>query len=183
MQINENFRNLHESYLFSRIGEAVRAYERENPSKRPIRLSLGDVTRPLAPCVIEAMHGAVDDLSRAETFRGYGPDATVYGYDFLLDAVISHYAKRGVTLSRGEIFISDGAKSDLGNLLDLFERDNTVLVPDPVYPAYTDANLMAGRTVAYAAATPENGFLPVPDGSVAADIIYLFAQQSDGRRL
>ncbi len=171
MQINEHFANLHESYLFARVAERVREYEQEH-NARAIRLSIGDVTRPLAPCVIRAMHGAVDDLSRAETFRGYGPDATSYAYDFLLSAIQNHYKKRGVALSFGEIFVSDGAKSDLGNLLDLFSVEK-VLLPDPVYPAYADANLLAGHKIIYAEGREENGFLPMPEEGKGADLIYL----------
>ncbi len=173
MKINENYLNLKDSYLFATVGRKTAAYKAAHPEKDVIRLSIGDVTRPLAPAVIEAMHKAVDDMSRAETFHGYGPDQYCYGYDVLIDSIKGSYARKGVTLSSSEVFISDGAKSDCGNILDIFSEDNVVLVPDPVYPVYLDTNIMAGRKVIFADATEENGFLPMPDESVRADIIYI----------
>lgn len=173
MKINENYLNLKDSYLFATVGRKTAAYKTAHPEKDVIRLSIGDVTRPLAPAVIEAMHKAVDDMSRAETFHGYGPDQYCYGYDVLIDSIKGSYAKKGVTLSSSEVFVSDGAKSDCGNILDIFSEDNVVLVPDPVYPVYLDTNIMAGRKVIFADATEENGFLPMPDESVRADIIYI----------
>ena len=116
------------------------------------------------------MHAAVTEMGKAETFRGYGPEQ---GYDFLRNAVRDYYAQRGVQLKSEEIFISDGAKSDIGNILDLFSADNTVLIPDPVYPVYVDTNIMAGRKILYMDANEKNGFLPLPDPAVKADIIYL----------
>ena len=173
MKINENYLNLKDSYLFATVGRKTTAYKAAHPDKEVIRLSIGDVTRPLAPVVIEAMHKAVDDMSRAETFHGYGPDQYCYGYDVLIDSIKGSYRGKGVTLSSSEVFISDGAKSDCGNILDIFSEDNVVLVPDPVYPVYLDTNIMAGRKVIFADATEENGFLPMPDESVRADIIYI----------
>ena len=173
MKINSNFLNLKDSYLFATVGAKTTAYKKAHPDREVIRLSIGDVTRPLAPVVIDAMHRAVDDLSRRETFKGYGPDQYCYGYDTLLETIKGSYARKGVNLDLDEIFISDGAKSDCGNILDIFSQDNTVLVPDPVYPVYLDTNIMAGRKVIFAAATEENGFLPMPDRSVKADIIYI----------
>ena len=173
MKINENYLNLKDSYLFATVGRKTAAYKAAHPEKDVIRLSIGDVTRPLASAVIEAMHKAVDDMSRAETFHGYGPDQYCYGYDVLIDSIKGSYAKKGVTLSSSEVFVSDGAKSDCGNILDIFSEDNVVLVPDPVYPVYLDTNIMAGRKVIFADATEENGFLPMPDESVRADIIYI----------
>lgn len=173
MKINENYLNLKDSYLFATVGRKTAAYKAAHPEKDVIRLSIGDVTRPLAPAVIEAMHKAVDDMSRAETFHGYGPDQYCYGYDVLIDSIKGSYAKKGVTLSSSEVFVSDGAKSDCGNILDIFSEDNVVLVPDPVYPVYLDTNIMAGRKVIFADANEENGFLPMPDESVRADIIYI----------
>ena len=173
MKINENYLNLKDSYLFATVGRKTAAYKAAHPEKDVIRLSIGDVTRPLAPAVIEAMHKAVDDMSRAETFHGYGPDQYCYGYDVLIDSIKGSYARKGVTLSSSEVFISDGAKSDCGNILDIFSEDNVVLVPDPVYPVYLDTNIMAGRKVIFADAIKENGFLPMPDESVRADIIYI----------
>ena len=173
MKINGNFLKLKDSYLFATVGRKTSEYKKAHPDKEVIRLSIGDVTRPLAPVVIEAMHKAVDDMSLAETFKGYGPDQYVYAYDVLLDSIRASYARKGVTLGPDEIFVSDGAKSDCGNILDIFSVDNTVLVPDPVYPVYLDTNIMAGRKILFADATAENGFLPMPDENVKADIIYL----------
>lgn len=170
MKINKNYENVKKSYLFTEIAHRVAAYKEENPEADIIKMGIGDVTLPLAPAVIEAMHKATDEMSKRETFRGYCDDNS---YGFLLEAVRKYYAGYGVELDCKEIFISDGAKSDLGNILDLFDTDNTVLVTDPVYPVYVDTNVMAGRKVIYAAATEENGFLPLPDPSVKADIIYL----------
>ena len=173
MKINENFLKLKDSYLFATVGRKTAEYKKAHPGQEIIRLSIGDVTRPLAPAVIAAMHKAVDDMSRAETFKGYGPDQYCYAYDELLDTILASYLRKGVTLEKGEVFVSDGAKSDCGNILDIFSTDNTVLVPDPVYPVYLDTNVMAGRKVIFADATEENGFLPMPDERVEADIIYL----------
>lgn len=170
MKINANYFNLEQSYLFTNINRKVAAYQAKHPDRKIIRLGIGDVTRPLCPAVIEAMHAAVSEMGEAATFRGYGPEQ---GYDFLRNAVQEYYAGRGTQVSASEIFISDGAKSDLGNILDLFSTDNTVLVPDPVYPVYVDTNIMAGRKILYMNANAENGFLPLPDPSVKADIIYL----------
>ena len=170
MKINENYLKLEQSYLFTNIGRKVSAYQAEHPDKKIIRLGIGDVTLPLCPAVIDAMHAAVTEMGKAETFRGYGPEQ---GYDFLRNAVRDYYAQRGVQLKSEEIFISDGAKSDIGNILDLFSADNTVLIPDPVYPVYVDTNIMAGRKILYMDANEKNGFLPLPDPAVKADIIYL----------
>lgn len=170
MNINENYLNLEQSYLFSTIAKKVNEFADINPDKKIIRLGIGDVTLPLCKAVIEAMHKAVDEMSVQGTFRGYGPEQ---GYDFLRNAVKDYYAKRNVELELDEIFISDGAKSDLGNILDIFGKDNTVLVPDPVYPVYVDTNIMAGRKVVFANANGDNEFLPMPDENVKADIIYL----------
>ena len=170
MNINENYLNLEESYLFSTVAKKVAQYTSENPDKKVIRLGIGDVTLPLCNAVIGAMHKAVDEMGSQSTFRGYGPEQ---GYDFLRNAVKNYYLKRNVELDTDEIFISDGAKSDIGNILDLFSKDNTVLVPDPVYPVYVDTNIMAGRKVIFANANEENDFLPLPDKNIKADIIYI----------
>ena len=170
MKINQNYLNLKDSYLFSTINQKVTAYTSAHPEKKIIRLGIGDVTRPLCPAVVDAMKSACDDQGRANTFHGYGPEQ---GYDFLKDAIRSYYDKRGISLEPQEIFISDGAKSDVGNILDLFSPDNTVLVPDPVYPVYVDTNIMDGRKILYMNARKENHFLPLPDENVKADIIYL----------
>ena len=170
MKINRNYENVKKSYLFTEIAHRVADYTKANPEAKIIKMGIGDVTLPLAPEVIEAMHKAVDEMGKKETFRGYVDDN---GYAFLINAIKNYYKNFGVDLDYYEIFISDGAKSDLGNILDLFDSDNTVLIPDPVYPVYVDTNVMAGRRVIYAAATEENEFLPMPDYSVTADIIYL----------
>lgn len=170
MNFNHNFNDIADSYLFAEVANRVAKYTKEHPDKKVLKLGIGDVTLPLAPAVISALHAAVDDMSKAETFQGYGP---YEGYAFLREAIADYYKKTGVTVECGEIFVSDGAKSDLGNILDLFSKDNVVLVPDPVYPVYVDTNLMAGRKVIYADANAANGFLPMPDYSVRADIIYI----------
>ncbi len=170
MRINKNYENVKKSYLFTEIAHRVADYTKAHPEAKIIRMGIGDVTLPLAPKVVEAMHKAADEMGKKETFRGYVDDN---GYAFLINAIKDYYKGFGVDLDYYEIFISDGAKSDLGNILDLFSEDNTVLVPDPVYPVYVDTNVMAGRRVIYSAATEENSFLPTPDYDVDADIIYL----------
>ena len=169
MNLNKNYENLEQSYLFSTIAKKVNEYNKNNPDKKVIRLGIGDVTKPLCKAVTEAMHKAVDEMGVQETFRGYGPEQ---GYDFLRLAVQGYYVKRNVNLVLDEIFISDGAKSDLGNILDLFGENNIVLIPDPVYPAYVDTNIMDGNKIIYANANVENGFLPMP-ADEKVDIIYI----------
>lgn len=173
MKINEHFLELKDSYLFAKVGQKTAEFKTKHPDKKVIRLSIGDVTRPLAPVVVQAMQRAVEDMAHKETFKGYGPDRYCYGYDALIDSIKGSYLRKGVKLDSDEVFISDGAKSDLGNILDLFSEENTVLVPDPVYPVYVDTNIMGGRKIVYADATEANGFLPMPDESVDADIIYI----------
>lgn len=170
MHINKNYLNLQDSYLFSRIAQKVAAFSSEHPERKIIRMGIGDVTLPLCPAVIEAMSLAVEEMSRQTTFRGYGPEQ---GYDFLKEAIRDYYSRRNILLDTKEIFVSDGAKSDLGNILDLFDTDNTVLVPDPVYPVYVDTNIMAGRKILFMKGNEENQFLPMPDFGVHADLIYL----------
>lgn len=170
MKLNKNYSHLAQSYLFSTIAKKVNEYTAENPSAEIIRLGIGDVTLPLAPAVVKALEDASREMGKKETFRGYGPEQ---GYDFLKASIAQYYEKKGVSLENDEIFISDGAKSDLGNILDLFDTDNTVLVPDPVYPVYVDTNVMAGRKIVYINANESNGFLPLPDSNVNADIIYI----------
>lgn len=169
-KLNENYLNLKESYLFSEIAKRVNNFTAENPDKNVIRLGIGDVTLPLSKLVIKALHEAVDEMASPETFKGYGPEQ---GYDFLRNAIKEYYGRNGVEIDTDEIFVSDGAKSDTGNITDLFAVDNTVLVPDPVYPVYVDTNTMNGRNIIYMDANPENNFLAMPDPSVHADIIYL----------
>ncbi|WP_394273121.1 LL-diaminopimelate aminotransferase [Butyricicoccus sp.] len=170
MKVNHNFANIAQSYLFSTIAQKVADYTAAHPDAPVIRMGIGDVTLPLPQASIDAMHAAVDELSHQESFRGYGPEQ---GYGFLKDAIQAYYASHGTQLEADEIFVSDGAKSDVGNILDLFDQDNTVLVPDPVYPVYVDTNTMAGRKILYMDANESNGFLPLPDPAVKADIIYL----------
>ena len=170
MKINKNYQKLEDSYLFSTIAHKVAEFTKNNPEAAVIRLGIGDVTLPLAPAVVKAMNKAVEEMGVKETFRGYGPEQ---GYGFLKEAIQKYYASRNTHLELDEIFISDGAKSDVGNILDLFDQDNTVLVPNPVYPVYVDTNVMAGRKIVFADANEENDFLPMPDENIKADIIYI----------
>lgn len=168
--INSNYLNIKESYLFSEVAKRAAAFKAEHPQADILRLGIGDVTRPLCPTVITALHEGVDDMSKAGTFKGYGPEQ---GYDFLKNSLKAYYAEKGIELDKDEIFVSDGAKSDLGNILDIFSNDNVVLVPDPVYPVYVDTNTMAGRKIIYISANESNGFLPLPDRSLKVDLIYI----------
>lgn len=181
-QVNENYQKLPGSYLFSTIGKKVAAYKEANPDKNVISLGIGDVTQPLAPVIIEAMHKAVDEMAHAETFRGYAPDL---GYEFFRSAIAKNdYQNRGCDISADEIFVSDGAKSDSGNIQEIFSINNRIAVCDPVYPVYVDSNAMAGRTgtynketeqwsnVIYMPCTKENGFVP-EFPKETPDIIYL----------
>ncbi len=169
-KLNENYLNLKESYLFSEIAHRVAAYTASNPDKKVIRLGIGDVTLPIGSSIIKALHEGVDAQASSSTFKGYGPEQ---GYDFIRDAIVAYYAENGVTISPKEVFVSDGAKSDTGNITDLFAQDNVILIPDPVYPVYVDTNIMNGRNITYMNATAENSFLPMPDKNFHADIIYL----------
>jgi LL-diaminopimelate aminotransferase len=182
MKLNDNFQKLPGNYLFSEVARRLAAYQAEHPEAKMIKLGIGDVTRPLVPAVIEAMHQAVEEMASAETFKGYGPEQ---GYAFLREAISENdYAKRGVTIQPDEIFVSDGAKSDCGNIVDLFDKDNVVAVCDPVYTVYIDSNVMSGRAgeydpetgkwsnVVYMPTTAENGFVPaLPKEHV--DLIYI----------
>jgi len=146
-KINENYLKLPGSYLFSTIAKKVNAYQEANPEKDLIRLGIGDVTQPLAPSIIEALHGEVDEMAAAETFHGYAPDL---GYEFLRNAIVDgDYRSRGAQIEADEIFVSDGAKCDSGNIQEIFAQDNKIAVCDPVYPVYVDTNVMAGRTGTY----------------------------------
>lgn len=170
MKVNKNFDNLVANYLFADIARKTSEFAAAHPEKEIIKLGIGDVTLPLAPIVVEAMKKGCEDLKRKETFRGY-PEYE--GYDFVREAIAGYYKSFGVNITADEIFVSDGAKSDCGNLPDIFAQDNTVLVTDPVYPVYVDANIMAGRNIIYASSNRENNFLAMPDNNVKADIIYL----------
>ncbi|SFH55041.1 LL-diaminopimelate aminotransferase [Planctomicrobium piriforme] len=180
-QINDNYLKLKAGYLFPEIGRRVTAFCQENPTAKVIRLGIGDVTEPLPPAIIDAMHKAVDEMARRETFRGYGPEQ---GYDFLRNAIVEHdFKARGCDIAADEVFVSDGSKCDTGNILDIFGLKNTVAMQDPVYPVYVDTNVMAGRTGAadaqgryegltYLPCTAENDFTPsLPTKPV--DLIYL----------
>jgi LL-diaminopimelate aminotransferase len=170
MKINENYLNLQESYLFSTIAKKVADFKAANPEASVIRLGIGDVTLPLTKSVIKSLHDAVEEMGQADSFRGYGPEQ---GYGFLREAISGYYESRGTTIHPTEIFVSDGAKCDVANILDIFGVDNKVLVPNPVYPVYLDTNVMVGREVEYIDANQENGFLPLPQAGQRADIIYL----------
>ena len=171
MKINSNFLKLESSYLFSTVARKQREYQAAHPDKEVIRLSIGDVTKPLVPAVIEAMHKAVDEMADEATFRGCPPE---YGYDFILEAIQKNdYEARGVDIAKDEIFLSDGAKSDCGNIGDIFSTDNKVAICDPVYPVYLDSNVMSGRTdIIYMPCTEENNFMPEIPTEIP-DVIYL----------
>ncbi len=170
MKVNNNFDNLVPNYLFADIARKTNEFAAAHPEKEIIKLGIGDVTLPLAPIVVEAMQKGCEDLKHKETFKGY-PEYE--GYDFVREAIAGYYKSFGVDVAADEIFVSDGAKSDCGNLPDIFAQYNTVLVTDPVYPVYVDANIMAGRRIIYAASNKENNFLAMPDSKIKADIIYL----------
>ncbi|MBQ2462418.1 MAG: LL-diaminopimelate aminotransferase, partial [Clostridia bacterium] len=180
MRINDEYGKLPGSYLFAEIARRLKLYQKQHPDADIIKLGIGDVTQPLVPAVIEAMHAAVDEMGKKETFRGYGPD---YGYDFLVNAIREHdYAPYGVELDYDEVFISDGAKCDVGNIQELFSADAVIAITDPVYPGYVDSNAMAGRAgeyidgkwnrLVYLPCNAENGFVPeLPKEHV--DVLYL----------
>ena len=168
--INRNYLNVNETYLFTEIGRRVAAFTKEHPDSDVIRLGIGDVTLPLCSAAVTAMKKAADEMGSKETFRGYGPEQ---GYGFLRDAISGYYRSYGVDVTPDEVFVSDGAKSDLGNILDIFDGTG-VLIPDPVYPVYADTNVMAGREIEYLDANADNGFLPLPSGLEKKQrIIYL----------
>ena len=168
--ISENYLKLSESYLFAEIARKVNDYKKKHPEADVISLGIGDVTQPLAPAVVEALHKAVDEMAVAASFRGYGPER---GYDFLREAIVENdFRRHGIDVEADEIFVSDGAKSDTGNFQELLSEKCVVAVTDPVYPVYVDSNLMAGRTIVKLPCTPENGFVPeLPSDHV--DVIYL----------
>ena len=170
MKINDNYLNLSSNYLFADIAKRVRAFKAQSPKADVISLGIGDVTQPLCPAVVEALHKAADEMGTAATFHGYGPEQ---GYDFLRNAIVEHvFRARGMSIDADEIFVSDGAKSDTGNFQELLSADSVVAVTDPVYPVYVDSNLMAGRSIVKLPCTAENGFVPeLPRQHV--DVIYL----------
>ena len=179
-KINDNYTKLKASYLFSDIAKRVNAFIEANPDKSVIKLGIGDVTEPLPPVCVEALHAATDEMANRATFKGYGPEQ---GYDFLREAIAKNdYTDRGCQIAADEIFVSDGSKCDSGNIQEIFSADSKLAIPDPVYPVYVDTNVMAGRTgdnkddryqgITYLESTPENGYIPsIPD--VATDLIYL----------
>lgn len=171
--INENFLKLEKNYLFINIAKKINEFIANNPDKKDniIRMGIGDVTLPLAPCVVEAVKKGIEEMGVKETFKGYEDSGT--GYDFLKEAISNYYKSFGVDVPADDIRISDGAKSDCGNIVDIFSDKNTVLISDPAYPVYVDSNLMSGREVIYIDSTQETGFNAVPDPSVHADLIYL----------
>ena len=182
VKINENYLKLQDSYLFSTIAKKVADFQEKHPDKKVIKLGIGDVTLPIIPAVIKAMHQAVEEMGEKESFKGYGPEQ---GYDFLREKIVEwDYKKRGISIEKEEIFVSDGAKCDTGNFQELFDINNTIAITDPVYPVYLDSNVMAGRTgnfneetqkfhkVVYMPVTKENNFIPeLPKEKV--DLIYL----------
>lgn len=170
MKINKHYLELENSYLFKTIAKKAADYKNEHPEADIIKMGIGDVTLPLPECAVKAMGEAVSEMGKKETFHGY-PES--FGEDFLLSAIKSHYEKIGVKVDTDEIVATSGAKEDVANILDIFSDDVTVLIPDPVYPVYLDTNIMAGHKVIFSEANGENGFLPMPDGSKKADIIYL----------
>jgi len=172
-KINENYLKLEKNYLFINIAKKINEYIAENPDKKSniIRMGIGDVTLPIAPCVVEAVKKGAEEMGVKETFKGYEDSGT--GYDFLKEAIAGYYKSFGADVRADEIRISDGAKSDCGNIVDIFGDDNVVLITDPAYPVYVDSNLMNGRKVIYADSSEENGFCAVPDYNVHADLIYL----------
>ncbi|OUO79701.1 LL-diaminopimelate aminotransferase [Blautia sp. An249] len=169
-KLNENYKKLQNNYLFAEIARRVNEFTSENPDKPVIRLGIGDVTKPLTKSALKALHEGVDMEGSSDTFQGYGPEQ---GYAFLREAISDYYKRNGVEVDADAVFISDGAKSDTGNITELFAKDNVILVPDPVYPVYVDTNTMDGKEIIYMNGTEENHFLPMPDESVKADIIYL----------
>lgn len=171
-RLNENYLNLKESYLFSEIAHRTAAYAEKHPQQgaQIIRLGIGDVTKPLGKTVLAALHEGVDAMGSSETFKGYGPEQ---GYEATRNAIAAYYKRNGVNVDPGDIFVSDGAKSDTGNITDLFGPGNVILIPDPVYPVYVDTNIMCGNEVTFLNGNAENQFLPMPDPEQHADIIYL----------
>ena len=167
---NLNYANLKESYLFRHISGKTESYLKAHPGAYLYRMGIGDVSLPLVPAVIQALHAAVEDQATKSSFHGYMPEC---GAPFLRETIAEYYRKRGVSLSADEVFVSSGASDELGDLLDLFDRKNRALIMEPAYPAYVDANIMAGREILHLPSGPENHFLPQPDESLQADLIYL----------
>ena len=171
LKINKNYANIKETYLFSETNKKIAAFAKEHPDIKVIKMSIGDVTRPLIPEVIDALKNASSEMGTPNGFHGYGPEQ---GYSFLKEKILNYYKKEiNVSLNLDEIFISDGAKSDIANITDLFSNDNIIVVPDPVYPVYVDSNIMLGRKIVYIEGNFENNFLPLPYEELEGDIFYL----------
>lgn len=171
VKINKNYGNIKETYLFSETAKKIAAFSKAHPEIKVIKMSIGDVTKPLVPQVVDAMVSASKEMGTPEGFHGYGPEQ---GYSFLKDKIKNYYEKEiGVELEADEIFVSDGAKSDIANITDLFSNDNVIVVPDPVYPVYVDSNVMLGREIRYIKGSENNNFLPMPSDQVKGDIFYL----------
>ncbi len=170
IKLNENFNKLKKNYLFAEIARRTEEYKAKNPGADVIKLGIGDVTLPLCKSVLDAMHEAVNEMGNAATFKGYGP---YEGYEFLRKAISESYLRYGIDINPDEIYVSDGAKSDTANILEIFEADGNVLIPNPTYPVYVDSSILSGRNISYIDANETNNFLPLPDYSVKPGIIYL----------
>ena len=170
IELNRHYAELKDSYLFYNIAQKTKAYLAAHPGTHLLRLGIGDVSQPLCPAVIDALHEAVNDQAAKDTFHGYMPEC---GAPFLRETIAAHYKKRGVELGADEVFVSSGASDELGDILDLFDRSAAAMVIEPAYPAYVDANVMAGRRIVHLSSGRENGFLPSPDESIDADILYI----------
>ncbi len=170
IELNRHYGDLKDSYLFYNIAQKTKAYVAQHPGTRLLRLGIGDVSQPLCPAVIDALHEAVRDQAAKDTFHGYMPEC---GAPFLRETIAAFYGKRGVQLASDEVFVSSGASDELGDILDLFDRTAAAMVIEPAYPAYVDANVMAGRRIVHLSSGRENGFLPSPDDSIDADILYI----------
>lgn len=170
-KVNKNYLNLKENYLFSDIAKRVKSYQESHKDKTIIKMGIGDVTRPLTQNVVKELISASAEMGVRETFKGYGPEQ---GYQFLREGILNYYKESvNVNLDADEIFVSDGAKSDIANITDIFSNDNTILIPDPVYPVYLDSNIMLNRTIKFLNGNQENGFLPMPYEGLKGDIVYL----------
>ena len=167
---NKHYGELKDSYLFYNISQKIKAYSAKNPDKKLYRMGIGDVSLPLCDAVIKALHKGVDDQANKESFHGYMPEC---GAPFLRTTIAEYYRKRGVDLADDEVFVSSGASDELGDIIDMFDRGSAALVIEPAYPAYVDANTMAGRKIVHLASGKENGFLPAPDEDSKADLIYI----------
>ena len=176
---NMNYQNLKESYLFYNIAQKTKAYLEAHPGAHLYRMGIGDVSLPLCDAVIQKLHEAVEDQAHKTTFHGYMPEC---GDTELRTTIAAYYQKRGVKLSHEEVFVSSGASDELGDILDLFGKEKTVLIMEPAYPAYVDANVIAGNTIIHIPAGEENGFVPVPDPDIAADVIYICSPNNSNRR-